>query len=256
MNKISAPFQSQFIDLINQVQVGVSNEQFKLNPIICHNRSGGLRESNGIKDYSGASHGTVGHIFYGNLIAESCGMVCPYCGYTQNWAIVKAVPLDLIKIKKGMTINSLHDNDENKVELIKNINNAMSIYKSLHQNHIISEWQTLYENEKTLRIWSLTEIMLISLNRRLLAVCGITSIPGQSLRLDETWINVNLSLPRNGDVVQVLVQGNVLHPLRHGFRVNAWIDTSVLVDKNNFLISLTTDGYVTHWRKIIISNEL
>lgn len=252
MNKITSPFSFQLIDFINQIQSGVSDEQFKSNPKICHNRSHGVSESNGIKDFSGASHGTSSHLFYGNLIATSDGMACPYCGYIQNWAIVKAIPLDLIKIKNGMTINSLHD--ENKIALIENTNNAISIYKDLHQSHFISEWQTLEENEKSRRVWSLTEIMLTSLNRRLLSVCGITAMSNQSLRFDETWININLSLPRNGDVVQVLVQGNVLHPLRPGFGANAWIDSSVLIDENNFLISLTSDGFVTHWRKIVKNN--
>lgn len=81
-----APFSASEVQYMNERQVHVSID-VPVHPYTCPNRSAGVVYGllGGVADYTNATHGTEGGD-RGILIATESGLVCPYCGYVQEFA--------------------------------------------------------------------------------------------------------------------------------------------------------------------------
>lgn len=227
--RLFAPFSSEQVFHLNLNQVGLGAPLGLFHPFTCPERSDGVHgEDGGDK---------------GLLIATEAGWICPYCGYTQDWAIpFVAAP----------SVNPCNAT-QYVAEQIGRIDAVIGQYLALRQSRKLSIHQDAQCNTATQRIWDATAVIIPDLYRKRMELNGIWRAE-TGLEMDASWLprsSVTSSEPR---IIEVVFQadriGNPIHP---GHAIKAWTDTSSISNVNGvnvFFAELTQGGHVTHWREL------
>lgn len=191
----------------------------------------------------------------GVLIATESGWICPYCGYTQDYAYTAMVtPSTPLPPEAMEALNKIANADELQARLLANIDQVIAAYDALRKTRKLSWDQSEEENLASKRIWDNAQVMLQCLYRRRLALKGVEVRPGRDFSIDPSWIPRTGKLPPVGRHVEVLCHdpriGNPAHPgCGHGYTVHV---SQIPADGslNSFWCELTGDGLVTHWREL------
>lgn len=246
MDKLSAPFNPDQVDALNQYQSGIDSI-FPSHPFTCPNRSDGLSFPNEKADFSKATHSTGG-VGGGLLIATESGWICPDCGYTQKWAHGFMAPERVAGLENKLPMVSVPGLDGKQI-MLDRAEKAIADYLALYMSKRVSVTQSFDENDKSERIWRVVAVALASLRRRRMELLGVTIVDKKIVAVDDTWNELDKVKPADGVLVQMLtIDSQVLNPGHGGYGCNVWTETRALSHGGHYL---SIGGMATHWRAII-----
>lgn len=184
------------IQAINELQTGTPSPYFweRVHPMTCPNRGDG-------------DHGDD-CVDKGVLVATHDGMVCPYCGHTQQ-------PIPGMSALKASERPPVEDFDETELREahIRHIERMIKAYtRLLHERAVIKLGMTPTEMAKAHAAERCAKTMLRCLHRALLAAEGVETRPGRHYRLTG-WTMIDDERPPFGPVVDLLSRRAPFEPL-------------------------------------------
>lgn len=238
---IQAPFIPDQVQILNERQCHVDTMLPMFHPFTCPQRS------DDVHDESGGDRGL--------LIATERGWICPFCGYSQNWAHAAMVNVREDSQLNGFLTHAGLEDDGNRIVSAR-LTKCLEDYRRLYSRTFASTSMSPADGAVVREARNVVSLMLACLNRRRARLVGLTvGSGGESCVVapDSGWIDVLSRRPLPEHNVTVLMRadriGNPLHP---GYGVGAWTERSWTTSVSGaFWCELTQTGRVSHWRETI-----